>query len=413
LLAVFGRAGIVNTALGWAGLPPMSIYGLHGVVLAHVFFNMPLAVRLILQGWQAIPAERFRLAAALGFAPRDVFRHLERPMLRAVLPGAAVVVFLICLTSFAVALTLGGGPRATTVEVAIYQALRFAFDPDRAATLALVQFGLCALAVGLAGRFALPSGFGSGLDRVAAPFAPGGWHRAVDVLVIVLATGFVAMPLVMVGLRGAPGLADLPAGVWPAASRSLAVALVSSLLSTGAALVLALAVAQGARRFELVAMLPLTASSLVLGTGLFLAVHPFLRPDSLALPVTVLVNATLALPFAYRILAPEAQAVQTSFGQLALALGLHGGARLRWLTLPRLRRPLGFALGITAALSMGDLGVIVLFAGDGAATLPLLVQQLMGAYRMQDAAAAALLLVAASFALFALFDYGGRRGAAA
>jgi thiamine transport system permease protein len=342
-----------------------------------------------------------------------VFRHLERPMLRAVLPGAAVVVFLICLTSFAVALTLGGGPRATTVEVAIYQALRFAFDPDRAATLALVQFGLCALAVGLAGRFALPSGVGSGLDRVAAPFAPGGWHRAVDVLVIVLATGFVAMPLVMVGLRGAPGLADLPAGVWPAASRSLAVALVSSLLSTGAALVLALAVAQGARRFELVAMLPLTASSLVLGTGLFLAVHPFLRPDSLALPVTVLVNATLALPFAYRILAPEAQAVQTSFGQLALALGLHGGARLRWLTLPRLRRPLGFALGITAALSMGDLGVIVLFAGDGAATLPLLVQQLMGAYRMQDAAAAALLLVAASFALFALFDYGGRRGAAA
>jgi thiamine transport system permease protein len=38
------------------------IYGWQGVILAHVFFNLPLAVRMILQGWQAIPAERFRLA---------------------------------------------------------------------------------------------------------------------------------------------------------------------------------------------------------------------------------------------------------------------------------------------------------------------------------------------------------------
>lgn len=413
LLAVFGRAGVLNTALGWVGLPPVSIYGLHGVVLAHVFFNMPLAVRLVLHGWQAIPAERFRLAAALDFAPGDVARHLEWPMLRAVLPGAAVVIFVICLMSFAVALTLGGGPGATTVELAIYQALRFDFDLSRAALLALVQFALCALAVGVSACFALPAGFGSGLDRAAAPFAPGGWRRGLDGLAIVLAAGFVALPLVMVAWRGVPGLADLPAVVWPAAARSVVIALVSCALSVAAALVLALAVAKGARWFGLVAMLPLAASSLVLGTGLFLAVHPFMRPDSLAVPVTVLVNATLALPFAYRILLPGAQEAEAGFGRLAAALELRGWARLRWLVLPRLRRPLGFALGVTAALSMGDLGVIVLFAGDSAATLPLIVQQLMGAYRMTEAAAAALLLVGLSFALFALFDGGGRRGVAA
>ena len=43
------------------------------------------------------------------------------------------VIFVICLTSFAVALTLGGGPRATTIELAIYQAFRFEFDLARAA----------------------------------------------------------------------------------------------------------------------------------------------------------------------------------------------------------------------------------------------------------------------------------------
>ncbi len=87
----------------------MQVYGLQGVVLAHVFLNLPLATRMFLQGWQAIPAERFRLAASLGFTPADVARHLERPMLREVAPGALATVFAICLTSFAVALVLGGG----------------------------------------------------------------------------------------------------------------------------------------------------------------------------------------------------------------------------------------------------------------------------------------------------------------
>lgn len=67
LLAIFGRSGILNTALRDLGLSQVSIFGLGGVVLAHVFLNMPLATRMILQGWQAIPAERIRLAESLGF----------------------------------------------------------------------------------------------------------------------------------------------------------------------------------------------------------------------------------------------------------------------------------------------------------------------------------------------------------
>ena len=64
LMAVFGNAGLLNRGIEALGLPGVSIYGLRGVVLAHVFFNLPLAVRLILQGWAEVPAERFRLAAS-------------------------------------------------------------------------------------------------------------------------------------------------------------------------------------------------------------------------------------------------------------------------------------------------------------------------------------------------------------
>ncbi|HEY6919769.1 MAG TPA: thiamine/thiamine pyrophosphate ABC transporter permease ThiP, partial [Tabrizicola sp.] len=132
----------------------------------------------------------------------------------------------------------------------------------------------------------------------------------------------------------------------------------------------------------------------------------------LALPVTILVNVALSLPYLYRILLPEARALQMDYGRLADSLALQGWPRLRWLILPRLARPLGFGAGIAAALSMGDLGVIALFAGERQATLPLVVSQLTGAYRMEAAASAALILIALSFALFWALDAGGRRAGA-
>jgi thiamine transport system permease protein len=148
-----------------------------------------------------------------------------------------------------------------------------------------------------------------------------------------------------------------------------------------------------------------------LGTGLFLMVQPYVRPADLALPVTMLVNAFLALPFAYRIFAPEAHALETGYALLARSLDMPAAARLRHVILPRLARPLGFAAGICAAFSMGDLGVIALFATEREPTLPLLVQQLMGSFRTDWAASAALVLVTLSFALFWIFDQWGRRHA--
>ena len=415
LVAIFGRGGALNAALDALGLPPVSIYGAHGVILAHVFFNMPLATRLILQGWQAIPAERFRLAASLDFDPAALQRHLEWPMLRRTLPGAALIIFVICTTSFAVALTLGGGPRATTVELAIYQALRFEFDLARAALLSLIQLGITALAALVFLTGARTPGFGAGLDRV-----PRRWDaattplRAQDAAAITLATAFLALPMLAVLLGGAANLASLPPQVWTAALRSLAVALASTALVLGLALAMGLAATRlgpKGRYVEGAGLLAIAASPLVLGTGLFILVFPIADPGALALPVTALVNAVVTLPFALRALLPAMQQAHDDYGRLATSLNLTGWTRLRLVTLPRIRRPLGFSAGLAAALSMGDLGVIALFADPSGGTLPLQVYRLMGAYRMDAAAGASVLLLILSFALFWAFDALGRRNA--
>jgi thiamine transport system permease protein len=340
----------------------------------------------------------------------DVARFLERPMLREVLPGLGLTIFLICLTSFAVALTLGGGPGATTVELAIYQAFRFDFDPGRAAMLAALQAALCLAVTFLALRIAIPAAFGGGLDRVVERWdAASRAAKATDIALLVCVAAFLLGPVSAILIRGLPHLGELPASVWPAILRSVCVALASVALMMMLALPLALA---RARWSEGVAMMSLAASPLVVGTGVFLIVRAVVDPALIALPLTVLVNAVMALPFAMRALAPAARAVETDFGRLADSLGMAGQARFRWVTLPRLWRPAGFAAGLTGALSMGDLGVVTLFAGPDQGTLPLVMFRLMGAYRMDAAYAAAVILLGLSLAIFWVFDRGGRADAA-
>ena len=139
----------------------------------------------------------------------------------------------------------------------------------------------------------------------------------------------------------------------------------------------------------------LAASPFVIGTGLFILLYPLADPFALALPVTATVNAAMALPFVLRALLPALAEARAVDGRLADSLGMRGLARFRLVTWARLRRPMGFAAGLAAALSMGDLGVIALFAPPEVATLPLLMQRLMAAYRMEAAAGVALVLVGA------------------
>ena len=119
------------------------LYGLPGILIAHVFFNAPFAARIFLGALAAVPGEHWRLAAQLGMRPAAIFRILDWPVLKREAPMLAALIFLLCFTSFAIVLTLGGGPGAATLEVAIYGRVRFDVDFARAGLLALLQVAIC------------------------------------------------------------------------------------------------------------------------------------------------------------------------------------------------------------------------------------------------------------------------------
>ena len=410
LIGIFGRSGIVNDALTGLGLSqPISVYGLTGILIAHVFFNLPLATRLMLSALERVPAEYWRMSASLGFSPLATFRFVEWPVLARVIPGAAGLIFMLCVTSFTLVLIFGGGPAATTIEVAIYQALRFDFNPERAVSLALLQ--ITVTAVILSGLSLLPAAADTGVTsgrRYQRFDGRPKLVRAADGLLLLLAALFLIMPLgqvVVSGLQADLGGLVSQSAVQRAAGTSLLVALASGLTATLLAYAAIAARADiatartrhaGSRIFSLalaaVSSLVLLVPTSVLATGWFLALRPRGEVASFAPFVVAGINALMALPFAIRVLEPAYREHRARTGWLAESLGLSVVQRLRRIDWPVLKRPFLTALAFAMALSLGDLGAVALFGTENITTLPALIYARMGSYRSTDADGLALLL---------------------
>jgi thiamine transport system permease protein len=425
IVTVHGRAGWVSSGLQALGLDfAYSPYGLGGILLAHVFFNMPLAARVLLASLEAVPPETWRLASQLGLRPRDILRLIDWPALRPVLPGVAATIFMLCATSFAVVLALGGGPRATTLEVAIYQALRLEFDLGRAVLLALLQLllagGVAAIALQFGGAMELTLTERRPAER---PDRSAISTRTIDAVALAAAATLIVPPLLAIFLSGLnarlPALLASPV-LWRAALNSLGVAagtvaialpLSVGLLATQRTLRERLGRPHAAGVLDILGSVILVVPGFVLGTGLFILLRPLGDVLGWALPLVMLVNALMAMPYMLRILGPPMAQVVRANDRLCASLGIAGLNRLRLVEWPALRRPVGLAAALAAALSLGDLGVIALFGSQDTATLPMLLHRLMGAYRLDQAATVALLLTLGCLGLFwageALVRWGG------
>ncbi|WP_323996254.1 thiamine/thiamine pyrophosphate ABC transporter permease [Aeromonas hydrophila] len=420
IVAVHGKQGWLPQLLHGLGLTPGNyLYGLLGILLAHVFFNMPLAARLLLQSIESIPESSWRLASQLGMRSSHIFRLLEWPLIRAQLPGLASLIFMLCFTSFTTVLALGGGPKSTTLEVAVYQALRFDFDLATAGGLALVQLILTAGLLML--QHKLQS---SPASRISArrPCLRPDRHQPGTGLVDALALGIglaVFLPpllaIVVAGINpGLPG-ALTSSKLWLASGQSLLIALAAGSLATllGSALLLTsrhLRVRDRKRRaaalWEASGSVILMIPAVVLSTGLFILFMPFADVFALGPWLVVLVNALMALPYVLRTLSAPMQLVVRQYDRLADSLGVRGLHRLRLVEWPLLRRPLAQAAALSMILSLGDLGAIAMFGSQELTTLPWLLYQQLGSYRLTEAAATALLLLILCFSLFWLIERG-------
>ena len=403
ILALLGRNGFAAHVFASAGIGfKPDIYGLSGVLIAHVFFNFPLAVRLFLNAFQTIPEPYWKLAATLRMSAMHRFHILCLPVLRASLPGISGLVFLLCMTSFTLVLVLGGGPSASTFEVAIYQSLTYDLDLPRAAALTLIQIALAGAALGVLSLTGTASTLSADGGRGRWSPALAGNEKIAAAAIIIVSALFVAAPFAAIAADGmrAGHIGILTSDRFTQALKnSLLIAAASAAAAVALSTMLAAAAytaertySASRRLFHLAPGLVLTFPPIVLGAGWFILAARGGNPDSKAALLVIAINAVMALPFALRILTPAVTAAAARNDRLCQSLRISGMHRLRLVDFPSLRRPLVMALLFAMALSLGDFGAIALFGSGGLETLPSLLFAKLGSYRTDDAAGIALYL---------------------
>ena len=411
LLAIWGRSGWISDLWRMLFGEPLGIpvFGLGGILAAHLILDGAFAARVLLTRLDAIPASRLKTGQSLGLSAWQRFTIIDWPAIRGSLPGLGAIIFLLAFTSFPIVLLLGGGPANQTLEVAIYTAARLDFDLDVAVRLALVQIAACSVVVIAAAAFApIPPSLG----RSPSPtWSDNLLARSLQWLVLIACFAGFALPLLAVlagGLSGGIGEVVARPSFWGGVVTSLVVASASAALTLFLALVLCLGRASTARHWLRVGLSTpsyayLAVPAVVLALGFFLLARSLhISPDVAAPVVVVLANALLALPFAVATLAPPLDAIARSRGKLIRSFALSSRRQFTEVEWPLIAPEAGLAFALAFCFSLGDLGVIALFGTQNFATLPLLLVRALGAYRTNDAAIIAALMLVLTIAAFVL-----------
>lgn len=405
------------------------------IVLAMVFFNLSVVVRIVGVAWENRDPRLAEAAASLGATPWQVLRTVTLPALAPAVAAAASVVFLFSATAFGIVLTLGG-LRYSTVETEIYLLTVNQLDLQAAAALSLVQLAIVAVLMLVTARMGRSRVAGG---RVRASPRPVVWRDASAVACLLVAGVLVVSPLVALVLKavrfeGAWSLEHFrrlaEAGSEPAIgaslggslTRSVTVALDATVIAVVLGVWIALVVTRrprgpGERRLlaglDAVFVLPLGVSAVTLGFGFLIALgRPPLdfRDSALLVPIA---QALVALPLVIRTLTPVLRGIDERMREAATSLGATPRQVLLTIDLPRVARPVVAAAGFAFAVSMGEFGATSFVARDDNPTLPLLIYRLIGRPgdgHLAMAAAAAVVLALVIMLVVVVSDRSWTRG---
>ena len=398
--ALLGPRGWLNLALmGLFGLeqPPLNLQGtLTAILLAHVFYNATLVVRMVGTQWANMDPTLVEAARTLGASRWRAFREVTLPLLTPSLGAAALLTFIFCFTSFGVVLILGGGHYAT-LEVEIYYRTVYLPNLPLAAALALAQllitFGLMSLYSRLQARLTVPLSFRPRRITQKPPRTAGEWALltvSLLPLLLLLLTPLAALvgrslTVGQGGLTNYAALFENPRGSVfytppiTAVGNSLLFALAAVVLALGLGIPLAAGRDQPRRyRADPFFMLPLGTSAVTLGLGYIVALdEPPLNLRTSPLLV-VLAHTLIALPFVIRAIAPAMRSIQPQLREAAATLGASPWQVWREVDLPIVARAVAVGAVFAFTVSMGEFGATALLYRPQFPTLPVAIYRLLG-----------------------------------
>ena len=441
--ALVGPSGWINLGLRQLlnlDSPPIQFSNtLAAILVAHVFFNTAIVLRMVGDYWSHLDPHLGQAAQMLGANRWQAIRRVILPVLSPAITAAALLVFIFDFTSFGVILILGG-PRFATLEVEIYYQTISLFNLPMAAVLCLLQLG-CTLGLTLiysrlTKRLTIPLALKSHKitqRRLTTPRS----KMLAGVLIAILMT-LLILPLAALAIRSVTRLergfgqqmATSPTFTldyyrelgtnhresifFSSPSTSIGISLGYALATTALALLLGFPAALALSRdvdspvnqgMDALLMLPLGTSAVTLGLGFIVALDkpPLdLRASWILIP---LAHTLVAFPFVVRNLAPALRSIQPRVRQAASVLGASPISILRYMDIPLVGRAVLVAGAFAFTISLGEFGATSLIARPEFPTVPVAIYRLISRpgeinYGQALALSTILMLIACAAMLF-------------
>ena len=114
------------------------IFGIGGVILAHIFYNIPLVALMITLGFAHIPVNIWRISDLCAWGRGQKLRVIDGYILKKFGSIAFIMVFIISLSSFSLVATMGGG-KFDTMQSLLYKAVFSYHDIEFALRLIIFE----------------------------------------------------------------------------------------------------------------------------------------------------------------------------------------------------------------------------------------------------------------------------------
>jgi thiamine transport system permease protein len=442
--SLLGPTGWINSTLVdllQLDAPPIMFnHSLSAILIAHVFYNTTIVLRLVGDFWARLDTGLMNAAQSLGANRWQIAWRITLPLLMPAIAAASLLVFIFDFTSFGVILILGG-PQFATMEVEIYYQTVSLFNLPLAAALSILQLGITlimtVLYTRLSARISRPLIVRS---RSSVMKKLSSWKARIPAAIIVLILlSLLVLPLGSLASRSLVRLypdkrqqeisnsgmtldfyRELGTNrrqsfffVPPttAIAVSLGYASVTALLALALGMPAAWALAHNrdsvmSKIVDPLIMLPLGTSAVTLGLGFIVALA---RPplDLRASPLLIPIAHTLvAFPFVVRSLVPALRSIQPQLRMAAQTLGASPAQVLRRIDLPLVSRPAIAAAIFAFTISMGEFGATALIARPDLPTIPIMIFRFLsqpGALPFGQAMAlSTILMVVTGFGMLAI-----------
>jgi thiamine transport system permease protein len=402
--ALLGPSGLLNTWL-MAGFelsqPPIRIDQTVGFfLLAHVFYNYTLVLRIVGGFWAGLDPDLRAAARMLGASSWQTFRRITLPLLLPAIGSASLLVFIFCFTSFGVVLILGG-PGYATLEVEIYRQSVQLFNLPMAAALSLIQIVVNFLLMWLHARLGKRSRVAFYTDSATGTAEKVQTARQkifigfnLSFMVILLVTPLLA--LVVRSVMGEDGLTlayysalfttqarsvffvEPISAVANSVGFALAAMTIAVILGLLASTFLASSRGRGSSFWDAIIMLPLATSAVTLGFGYIITLNrpPLNLRDSLAL--VPIAHALVAFPFVVRCILPSLRQIPQTLREAATLLGASPYQVWRRVDIPIVGRAILVGMVFAFSISMGEFGASAFVTRPHTQTMPVAIFRFLG-----------------------------------